>query len=86
MKNKFILIGSAHNLYEIRIKEKQNVSLFFVSSLFKKYEKYLGLYKFINLSKFTKRKIVALGGINKNNLKKLSMLRIQGFAAIRFFE
>ena len=86
MKNKFILLGSAHNLYELRIKEQQNVSLFFISSLFKKYEKYLGLYKFIYLSKFTKKKIVALGGINKNNLKKLSMLRIQGFAAIRFFE
>lgn len=86
MKKKFILLGSAHNLYELRIKEQQNVSLFFISSLFKKYEKYLGLYKFIYLSKFTKKKVVALGGINKNNLKKLSMLRVQGFAAIRFFE
>ena len=35
-KKKFILIGSAHNLKEIRIKEKQKVNEIFLSSLFKK--------------------------------------------------
>ena len=35
LKKKFILIGSAHNLKEIRIKEKQKVKEIFLSSLFK---------------------------------------------------
>ena len=34
-KKKFKLIGSAHNLNEIRIKEKQNVSSIFLSPIFK---------------------------------------------------
>ena len=32
----FLIIGSAHNIKEIRIKEKQNVKLIFLSSIFKK--------------------------------------------------
>ena len=35
-KKGFKIIGSAHNLKEIRIKEKQNVQKIFLSSLFKK--------------------------------------------------
>jgi len=35
-KKNFKLIGSAHNLKEIKIKENQNVSKIFLSSLFKK--------------------------------------------------
>ena len=31
-KKKFIILGSAHNIKEIRIKEKQNVSCIFLSS------------------------------------------------------
>ena len=34
LKKKFTLIGSAHNLREIREKEKQNVSYIFLSPLF----------------------------------------------------
>ena len=36
LKKKFNIIGSAHNLREIRIKEKQKVDKIFISSLFKK--------------------------------------------------
>ncbi len=85
-KKKFKLIGSAHNLKEIRYKEKQNVDGLFISSLFKKKKTFLGLNKFKILSKFTKIPIIALGGINKNNLNKLNMLNIKGFAAINFFK
>ena len=35
-KKKFKIVGSAHNLKEIRIKENQNVRKIFLSSLFKK--------------------------------------------------
>ena len=69
-KKKFKIIGSAHNLKEIRIKEKQKVDKIFLSSLFKKNKNYLGINKFKLLSKLTKKKIVALGGISKKNIKK----------------
>jgi thiamine-phosphate pyrophosphorylase len=38
-KTKFLVIGSAHNLKEIKIKEKQYVDAIFLSSLFKKKKK-----------------------------------------------
>ena len=83
-KVKFLMIGSAHNLKEIRIKEKQKVSKIFISSIFKK-KNYLGLYKFKNLSKNTKKKIIALGGISKKNLKKINLINVDGFAGIGIF-
>ena len=86
IKKEFLIMGSAHNIKEIRVKEKQRTSHIFVSSIFKKEKNYLGFYKFKNLSKITKKKVIALGGINKSNLKKLSMLNISGFAAIDFFK
>ena len=85
IKSNFLLIGSAHNLREIRIKETQKVSQIFVSSLFKLEKNYLGFYKFVNLSKLSKSKIVALGGISKKNLKRLSLLKISGYAGICIF-
>tara|TARA_B100001175_G_scaffold255100_1_gene222933 strand:+ start:266 stop:790 length:525 start_codon:yes stop_codon:yes gene_type:complete len=85
-RKKFLIIGSAHNLKEIRIKEKQRVKKIFISSIFKKKKNYLGIYKFKKLSKLTKTKIIALGGINQNNLKKIKLLNISGFAAINLFK
>ena len=85
IKKDFLIIGSAHNLLEIRIKEKQKISHIFISSIFKKEKNYLGFYKFNNLSKMTKKKVIALGGINNNNIRKINMLNISGFAAIDFF-
>ena len=82
----FQIIGSAHNLKEIRIKEKQNVNKIFISSLFKKNKNYLGIYKFKLISNLTKKKIVALGGISKSNLRILKMLNCSQFAAITYFE
>ena len=85
IKKDFLIIGSAHNLLEIRIKEKQKISHIFISSIFKKEKNYLGFYKFNNLSKMTKKKVIALGGINNNNVRKINMLKISGFAAIDYF-
>ena len=85
-KKKFLLIGSAHNTREIKIKEKQNVKILFLSSLFKKNKNYLGFNKFKLLSKFTEKKIVALGGISKKNLKKIKLLKCFGFAGISYFK
>jgi thiamine-phosphate pyrophosphorylase len=85
-KKNFKLVGSAHNLKEIKIKENQNVSKIFLSSLFKKNKNFLGLNRFKLLSKITKKKIVMLGGISNKNIKKLSLLNQSSFAGISFFE
>ena len=85
-KKKFVLVGSAHNLTEIRIKERQKVKKIFISSLFKQNKNFLGVNKFKLLSKLTKKEIVALGGISKNNKKKLSLLNNPNFAGISYFE
>ena len=85
-KKNFEIIGSAHNLSEIRIKEAQKVQKIFLSSLFKKNKNYLGINKFKLLSKLTNKEIVVLGGISKKNLKKLKILNQSNFAGISFFE
>ena len=82
----FKVVGSAHNLKEIRIKEKQNVQSIFISSLFKKNKNYLGIYRFKILGKYTKKKIVALGGITKKNIKKINLTNISCIAGISYFE
>ena len=85
-KKDFNLIGSAHNLKQIRVKERQKVKLIFLSSLFKKNKNYLGINRFNNLSKLTKRKLIALGGISNENLKKLKLVNCFGFSGIGYFK
>ena len=85
-KKNFLIIGSAHNLKEIKIKEYQNVDKIFISSLFKKNKNFLGINKFKLIKKLTKKNIVALGGITKKNQKKLSLLNQIDFAGISYFE
>ena len=84
-KRKFKIIGSAHNVKEIKIKEMQKVDQIFISSLFKKNKNFLGINKFKLLSKQTKKKVVALGGITKKNLKKLRLTCCKRFSGISFF-
>jgi len=85
-KKNFKIIGSAHNLKEIRIKENQNVEKIFLSSLFKKNKNFLGINKFKLLSKLTTKNIVVLGGVSKQNKKKLSLINQSDFAGISYFE
>ena len=82
----FKIVGSAHNLKEIRIKELQKVDKIFLSSLFKKNKNYLGINKFKLISNLTKKKIVVLGGITKKNVKSLNLLNSTEFAGISYFE
>tara|TARA_B100000965_G_scaffold64082_1_gene49930 strand:+ start:443 stop:970 length:528 start_codon:yes stop_codon:yes gene_type:complete len=86
LKKNFIILGSAHNLREIRIKELQRVDAIVLSSIFKKNNNFLGLLKFKNLSSLSKRKIIALGGISKKNRKLLNMFGLWGFAGISYFK
>ena len=85
-KKNFLIIGSAHNNKEIKIKESQGVKILFLSSIFKKNKNYLGFNKFNLLSQLSNKKIVALGGISSDNLRKVKLLNCYGFAGISYFE
>ncbi len=82
----FVVVGSAHNLKEIKIKELQQVQNIFLSSIFKKNKNYLGLNKFKILNKYTKKKIVALGGISKKNIKLIKLTNVSSVAGISYFK
>jgi|TARA_B100001093_G_scaffold296927_1_gene283143 thiamine-phosphate pyrophosphorylase len=86
LKKNFRIIGSAHNLKEIKMKENQKVKKIFLSSLFKKNKNFLGINKFKLLNKLTKNTAVALGGVSKKNIKKLRLVNCFIFAGISYFE
>ena len=88
IKKNFILLGSAHNIFEIKIKEKQGIEVLFLSPLFqtKNYKQGLGIFKFNTLTKFYQKKIIALGGINKKNIRKLKNTNANGFSGISYFK
>ena len=86
LKKDFILLGSAHSNKEIKIKEKQGIALIFISSIFKKNRNFLGINRFRLLQNLTKRKIIALGGINNSNLKLLSLTNVSGYSGITYFK
>ena len=85
-KKKFLLIGSAHNINEIRIKEKQNVEVIFLSSIFKKNNNFLGINKFRLTSNLSNKKIIALGGISEKNINLINLTKSIGFAGISYFK
>ena len=86
IKKNFIILGSAHNIYEMRTKELQGVNAIFLSSIFKKNKNYLGINKFKSLSILSNKPIVALGGISGDNLKRLALTDCLSFAGISVFE
>ena len=57
LKKNFKIVGSAHNIKEIRIKEQQGVDRIFLSSLFKKNNNFLGINKFKIVGNLTKKKL-----------------------------
>lgn len=87
-KKNFLILGSAHNISEIKNKENQGVEIIFLSPLFmtKDYLSELGILRFNILSKLSNRKIIALGGINKKNIKKLKITNAYGFSGISYFK
>ena len=88
LKKGFKIIGSAHNIREIKTKEKQNCEYIFLSPLFKtsKHNHYLNVIKFNLISNVTKRKIICLGGINSSNLKRVDLTKSEGIAAISWIK
>ena len=87
-KKNFLILGSAHNISEIKKKERQGVEVIFLSPLFKtkNYKRCLEIVRFNLLAILTNKKIVALGGINKRNLKRLKMTNTYGFSGISYFK
>jgi hypothetical protein len=51
-----------------------------------KSEKFLGIIKFNILTFNTSKKVIALGGFNGSNIKKLNLIRANGFAGITCFQ
>ena len=87
-KKNIIIIGSAHNQKEIQEKISQKCKAVFLSPIFyvEKSEKYLGIYKFNSLSRTRKINILALGGINEQNIRQLRLLNIKGLGGISMFK
>ena len=85
LSNNFKILGSAHNIYEGRTKERQKVDEIFISSLFKRIL-IIWDYRIKTLSKITEKKIIPLGGISKDKIKLIKMLDCVGFAGITYFK
>jgi len=87
-KKNFTIVGSAHNQKQIHEKISQRCKAIFLSPVFyvEKSNNFLDLYKFNLLTFSNKVEFFALGGINSQNIKKLKLLRIIGFAGITIFK
>ncbi len=88
VKDNFEILGSAHNIIELKIKEKQGCSSIFLSPIFKnnKKKKYLDVIKANLLKILTNNKIILLGGINFKTLKRSKMCSPNGIAAISWIK
>ena len=84
INRKVKIIGSAHNILEIREKMSQGCEYIVLSRIFKtssKFKKgFLGTTKFNLLTRNFSQKFIALGGINEKNFKLLNLLDIHGCA------
>ena len=87
-RKNFLVLGSAHNIQEIRTKQKQGCKLIFLAPIFKvnKKKKFLDINKFNYLSANKKIGFIALGGINNLNIKKINLLNCYGFAGISWIK
>ena len=88
VKKNFLILGSAHNLPELKNKEKQGCKVIFLAPLFKtnKSKFYLNPIKFNLISILSKSNIVALGGINSFNFSKLNLIQCDAFASITWIK
>ena len=87
-RKNFLILGSAHSIQEISIKQKQGCKLIFLAPIFKvnKKKHFLGINKFNQLVNNKKIRFIALGGINNLNIKKINLLNCYGFAGIRWIK
>jgi thiamine monophosphate synthase len=84
------IIGSAHNQLEYFIKNRQMCSKLTLSPIFKniKYScnKILKVVRFNLICYGWKIKLIALGGINYKNLKKINMTKVKGIGFREFIK
>ncbi len=87
-KKDFEIVGSAHNLIQIKNKEEQGCTSIFIAPIFKtrKSSFFLDTTRFNLLAKNTQKKVIALGGINRWNFKRLRLGKIDGFASISWIK
>jgi thiamine-phosphate pyrophosphorylase len=87
-RKNFLILGSAHSIKEISIKQKQGCKLIFLAPIFKvnKKKHFLGVNKFNQLATNKKINFIVLGGINDLNIKKINLLNCYGFAGIRWIK
>ena len=87
-RKNFEIIGSAHNVTELKIKEKQGCTSIFLSPIFKndKKKKFLDVIKANLLKNLTKSQIILLGGINFETLKRTKLCAAHGIAAISWIK
>ena len=75
VKKNFEILGSAHNIIELKNKENQGCNEIFISPIFKtnKSNFFLETIKFNLIANESKKNIIALGGINYSNFSKLNL-------------
>ena len=87
---KQILSISAHGIIDKRRIINSKADLIFLSPIFRTsshpYSRPLGIIKFGLIARQFSKPVIALGGINKNNIKKLKNLPIEGVAGIDFLK
>jgi len=91
IKNKKIdIIGTAYNQIDYHRKLHQGCTTIFLSPIFftQKYSsnKILGIPRFNLLTLNWKKNIIALGGIKRENMKKIYLTRSIGIGGISFFD
>jgi thiamine monophosphate synthase len=81
-KKNFTFIGKVHNQNDYYVKYHQNCSKIILSPVFKNekysYNKLLKINKFNLITRYWKKEIYALGGINLENLKQIKMTKSKG--------
>ena len=87
-KKNFSLIGSAHNISELRIKKLQGCKQVFISPIFKtkKNSFFLDVNRFNLINLKNDVNAIALGGIDSSNIKKLRLTESFGFASISWIK
>lgn len=91
----FILSFACHHVLSLKIAEKIKADLAFLSPIFATTShsdaKIFNHFNFVKIAVENKKKtygsaaLFALGGVNKQNLKTLKNLNLQGFGAIDYF-
>ncbi len=80
------ILGSAHNIKELKIKILQRCSAIIFSRLFKTNYKlkkgFLGIVKFNLFSLSRKENLIPLGGINLSNLNKTKIVKCESFGLL----